>query len=485
MEQKGLRLETERLLLRSVTSNDAPEMYQNWLSDPEVARYLTFPAHTSVEQTQEVVDKHFLYQEGGSNTYFVVQLKDSGSLIGSIGLKNEGQNTGTIGYCFGKAFWNKGYATESCKAIVRFAFGDKGFRKVTAVHSENNMPSGKVLKKAGLKKEGYLKAEYVNGQGEPQNVYTYGLTADAYFGREQITFAQLLQRAKAVVNPRILTGTADCGAVGAAILSADNNIYTGICMDISCSLGFCAEHSAAAAMLQEGENKVMKMVAVNAQGQILPPCGRCRELISSLHEENCNAEIMVAQDMVVPLSALLPHDWKAVKRVDGTQPIVTERLQLMPINETYIADIFAAFDEQVTTYMPIAPPKEIDDTAAFVKGAIKGREQGKEFVYAITKVDSGEFLGCCGIHNIPSKRPELGIWTKTAAHGNGYGFETISALIAFIREHLPYHYIVYPVDKRNTASRRIPILHGATLAKEYDYTTPKGTVFQCAEYHIG
>lgn len=100
------------------------------------------------------------------------------------------------------------------------------------------------------------------------------------------------------------------GGVGAAILTKAGNLYTGVCIDSACSMGFCAEHAAAAAMVTAGEQEVARMVAVNHQGEILPPCGRCREFISQLAEGNKEAEILVEPDRAVRLRALLPCDWK-------------------------------------------------------------------------------------------------------------------------------------------------------------------------------
>ena len=79
-------------------------------------------------------------------------------------------------------------------------------------------------------------------------------------------------------------------------------------------MGFCAEHAAAAAMITAGENRVVKMVAVNWDGMILPPCGRCREFISQLHEENPNTEVLVAKGRVMTLRELLPFDWRTAAR---------------------------------------------------------------------------------------------------------------------------------------------------------------------------
>ena len=129
-----------------------------------------------------------------------------------------------------------------------------------------------------------------------------------------MTFDELYTRAKAVLNPRRLSQEAEAGGVGAALLSDSGAVYTGVCIDTSCSMGFCAEHAAAAAMVTAGENRIVKMVAVNWDGRILPPCGRCREFISQLHDDNRAGEVLVAEGVVVTLAALLPHDWRDVAR---------------------------------------------------------------------------------------------------------------------------------------------------------------------------
>jgi cytidine deaminase len=125
-----------------------------------------------------------------------------------------------------------------------------------------------------------------------------------------MTFDDLYARAKAVLNPRKLSELAEAGGVGAALLAADGQVYTGVCIDTGSSMGFCAEHAAAAAMVTAGSNQVLKMVAVDWDGTVLPPCGRCREFISQLHADNLDAEVMVAADTVVRLRALLPYYWR-------------------------------------------------------------------------------------------------------------------------------------------------------------------------------
>ena len=125
-----------------------------------------------------------------------------------------------------------------------------------------------------------------------------------------MTFDELYASAKSVLNPRRLSDEAEAGSVAAALLTESGKVYTGVCIDTACSMGFCAEHAAAAAMITAGESRVVRMVAINWDGKVLPPCGRCREFISQLHPDNLNAEVKVNQDTVVTLRDLLPYDWR-------------------------------------------------------------------------------------------------------------------------------------------------------------------------------
>ena len=126
-------------------------------------------------------------------------------------------------------------------------------------------------------------------------------------------FEKLILAAEAVLRPRHLSSTAEAGSVAAAILTKSGNIYTGVCIETACSMGFCAEHAAAAAMITAGESEIIKMVAINKRGNILPPCGRCREFISQLNDQNINAEVLINGKRALKLIELLPFDWRQSK----------------------------------------------------------------------------------------------------------------------------------------------------------------------------
>ena len=102
--------------------------------------------------------------------------------------------------------------------------------------------------------------------------------------------------------------SADCsaGGVAAALETEEGNVYTGICVDTHCSMGFCAEHAAVAEMLKARESVVRTIVAIAAHG-ILPPCGRCREMLWQVNVRNCSTRVIVAPGRVMMLADLLPH----------------------------------------------------------------------------------------------------------------------------------------------------------------------------------
>lgn len=121
-------------------------------------------------------------------------------------------------------------------------------------------------------------------------------------------FAELTALAASLAHGRDLPGGGSCATVAAAIEAASGRVYTGVCIDVACSMGFCAEHAAIAAMVTAGETCVRRVVAVHEGGSVVAPCGRCREFLYQINHANLDAEILLAGG-VTTLRALLPHIW--------------------------------------------------------------------------------------------------------------------------------------------------------------------------------
>ncbi|MBH8572134.1 GNAT family N-acetyltransferase [Nostocaceae cyanobacterium CENA369] len=164
--------------------------------------------------------------------------------------------------------------------------------------------------------------------------------------------------------------------------------------------------------------------------------------------------------------------------------ISTKRLLLQSISLAYKEVIFREFTEEITTYMHPRSPQNISETELFLSASLSNMQNGDELVVAILDKDSQEFLGCSGIHKLNSKHPELGIWLKKSAHGNGYGLETITALKEWAESNLDYEYLIYPVDRANIRSRKIPERLGGQIYREYEQINLSGKILYLVEYRI-
>ncbi len=96
--------------------------------------------------------------------------------------------------------------------------------------------------------------------------------------------------------------------VAAAIRTVDGNTHTGVCVHLSCGIGFCAEHAAAAEMLKAGETQIEAIVAVADDG-LRSPCGRCREFLIQIDPRNAEAIVILEGPRQMKLRDLLPEHW--------------------------------------------------------------------------------------------------------------------------------------------------------------------------------
>ena len=137
-----------------------------------------------------------------------------------------------------------------------------------------------------------------------------------YLYSENTVWEELYEKAKNVRNSRDISGMISAGGVGAAILTKNHNIYTGVCIDTASSLGMCAERNAIANMITNGENEIIKLVCIDSRGNVGSPCGACREYLMQLSKDSKNIEILNSIDNkeIVRLEELMPN-WWGYKRV--------------------------------------------------------------------------------------------------------------------------------------------------------------------------
>ena len=122
----------------------------------------------------------------------------------------------------------------------------------------------------------------------------------------------LYQAARNAIHPRVLSRFAEAGGVAAAVESASGKIYVGVCVDTACSLGIYAERNAIFHMITNGESQILRVIAVNRSGKVMPPCGACRELMTQLMPDKyASIEIMLDYEngKIVTLGSLTPEWW--------------------------------------------------------------------------------------------------------------------------------------------------------------------------------
>jgi len=153
-------IETDRLLLRNFTEDDADLLFELNL-DPDVIRYthdlIADAEHTKKILRDVILPQYVLYHHGR----WAVRLKSDLEFIGWCGLKYLSEtNEVDLGYRFRKKFWGKGYATEAGLACIDYGFNQLNLRRIVARALPGNLASVRVLEKCGMK---YLQEEVMQG----------------------------------------------------------------------------------------------------------------------------------------------------------------------------------------------------------------------------------------------------------------------------------------------------------------------------------
>lgn len=126
-----------------------------------------------------------------------------------------------------------------------------------------------------------------------------------------ISSKELIVKAKEVQGEMTLPNGLVSGVVGVALVTKDGSIYTGINIEFYCSLGHCAECSAISDMLKDKKTEIEMIVAVDME-KVLPPCGRCRELMMQVCKDGKNIKVILDEEgNFKKLGELLPEYWNA------------------------------------------------------------------------------------------------------------------------------------------------------------------------------
>lgn len=158
---KNLRLETENLIIRPYTKNDALNLYDT-LNDKNVLKYIPEEPIT-IEQAQNAIDwlisNYDLDLDSDYKYSFAIETKQTNDYVGwcGFGYLDYDKSQKEIYFTLKSKYWGQGFATEASKALVEYIFNELELKKLVAVVKPNNVASKRVIEKLGFKHEGIVK----------------------------------------------------------------------------------------------------------------------------------------------------------------------------------------------------------------------------------------------------------------------------------------------------------------------------------------
>lgn len=163
-------IETLRLQLRKFELSDASDMFNHWAGDAEVCKYLSWGPHPSEDISSKRIANWVNHYSYNNSYVWAIVWKNKGTVIGSISVEFSDDYTQSceVGYCLGKAYWNRGIMTEALHAVMHYLFYEIGYREIKAKHDVLNLASGKVMQKAGMN---FIKYEYRTGIRKDGSIY--------------------------------------------------------------------------------------------------------------------------------------------------------------------------------------------------------------------------------------------------------------------------------------------------------------------------
>lgn len=162
-----MRIETQRMIIRNFTAEDAADLYEILGDDETMAQ--CEPAY-SLEKATDFLHSFCI----GHNGAVAAVQKQSDKVIGYILFHALEDGIFEVGWFFNRSFWRQGYAFESCKAVIQYAFAERNARKVFA-ETIDVVKSLGLMQKLGMQPEGILPSYVVDPHGNRADLYLYGL----------------------------------------------------------------------------------------------------------------------------------------------------------------------------------------------------------------------------------------------------------------------------------------------------------------------
>ena len=177
-EQSVLR--SKRLRLRPFSLEDVGEVTTLAGEGDIASTTMSIPHPLDKSLAEEWIQSRQSRFATGEGIVFAISLKDSGQLVGSIGLGIEKKHQhAALGFWIGKPYWNQGYATEAAGLVIQYGFLSLGLNRIHASHFVRNPGSGRVMEKNGMKYEGCLR-QHILKWGKFEDLNCYAILKEDY-----------------------------------------------------------------------------------------------------------------------------------------------------------------------------------------------------------------------------------------------------------------------------------------------------------------
>jgi putative acetyltransferase len=171
-------IQTQRFLLRPWQKKDAESLYA-YAKDPDVGPHAGWKPHADVAESLKIIKTLFL-----PNDVWAITIKETGRIIGSVGLEPDRRRPGIkskeIGYALAKEFWGKGVMTEAAKAVIDFGFDVFGLEVISVCTSPVNKRSQRVIEKCGFVYEGTERKVYKTYDGTLRDTKCYSILREEW-----------------------------------------------------------------------------------------------------------------------------------------------------------------------------------------------------------------------------------------------------------------------------------------------------------------
>ncbi len=176
------RLETERLVLRKLTDDDAAELFV-YASDPQVARFVVWHPHQTLEDSRAFIGSVLDAYRRGEVAPWGLEHRQDGRLVGTCGFIawHAAHRKAEVGYAMARPYWGQGLMAEAVRAVIAFGFERMQLLRVEALCELPNLASARVLEKVGMSQEAILR-HYMISKGTPRDLKMYAVLKDEWAG---------------------------------------------------------------------------------------------------------------------------------------------------------------------------------------------------------------------------------------------------------------------------------------------------------------